>query len=113
MGKETRSRITEFTNMCLICDGQAEHSHHTLSGSDRKKADKFGLTIPLCPTCHNMFKGGKPLGWRCDVHGCPKLERLTKIIGQLSREQQIMEETGCSAKDARNKFRMEFMKSYL
>lgn len=113
MGKKAQLKITEFENVCLICDGLAEHSHHTLSGSDRKKADKYGLTIPLCPACHNMFKGGKPLGWRCDVHGCPKLERLTKIIGQLSREQQIMEETGCSRDEARIKFRQDFMKSYL
>lgn len=106
------SWITEY-ELCVICDRPANHSHHTLSGSDRKKADKYCLTVPLCPSCHDMFTGSRPLGWNCDVHGCKKLERLMKIIGQLSREQQIMEETGCTRDQARSRFREEFMESFI
>lgn len=107
-----KSWITEY-DLCVICNAPAEHSHHTLSGSDRKKADKYRLTIPLCSKCHNMFQGNKPLGWNCDVHHCNKLESLTKIIGQLSREQQIMEEQKCDRNTARSYFRKEFMESFL
>ncbi len=60
-----------------------------------------------------MFNGPRPLGWNCDVHHCPKIERLMKIIGQLSREEQIMEERGVSAKEARRMFRAEFMESFI
>ena len=111
MGKT--SWITKYDYLCVICDRPAEHTHHTLSGSDRKRADKYNLTIPLCSSCHNLYRGDKPLGWRCDVHGCNKLERLTKIIGQLSREQQIMEENHCSRDEARERFRKEFMESFI
>ena len=110
---EKKSRITEYEELCLICDKPAEHMHHTLSGSDRKKSDKYKLLIPLCGNCHNLYKGDKPLGWRCDVHGCSKLERLTKIIGQLSREEQIMEETKCTISEARKQFIQEFNESFL
>lgn len=110
--KKNASKITEY-DLCIICDRPAEHIHHALSGSDRKKADKYGLVVPLCGSCHNLYKGDKPLGWRCDVHGCPKLERLMKIIGQLSREQQIMEEDKCDRHTAREKFRKEFMESFI
>ncbi len=112
MAKEPQSNITDH-DLCVICDAPAEHNHHTLSGSDRKRADKYGLIVPLCGDCHNLSKGGRPLGWRCDVHGCPKIERLMKIIGQLTREQQIMEEIGCDRKTARMRFMTEFMESFI
>lgn len=110
MGK--KSRITEY-ELCVICDRPAAHTHHTLSGSNRKKAEEYGLTVPLCPECHNMFSGFRPAGWSCDVHHCPKLERLMKIIGQLTREQQIMECAGVSRKAARKIFIEEFMGGYV
>ena len=105
--------ITEHESLCVICDSPAIHTHHTLSGSDRKRADKYGLVVPLCGSCHNLFNGARPLGWKCDVHGCPKLERLMKIIGQLTREQQIMEEDGCNRAEARQRFTRDFMESFI
>lgn len=41
---------------CFICGSQgALHIHHTLHGSYRKLADKYGLTVYLCPEHHRML----------------------------------------------------------
>ena len=38
---------------CFICNRRnPEHIHHCLHGSYRFLADKFGLTVHLCVTCH-------------------------------------------------------------
>lgn len=41
---------------CYICKkyGVTE-THHMLHGSRRKMADKYGLTVKLCPTCHRLL----------------------------------------------------------
>ena len=30
------------------------HTHHLIGGSYRKKADRLGLVVPLCPKCHEI-----------------------------------------------------------
>lgn len=38
---------------CYICGrGGALQVHHMCHGSRRKMADKYGLTVHLCPACH-------------------------------------------------------------
>lgn len=41
---------------CYIC-GQTGvlHTHHVHHGSRRKKADQYGLTVFLCPHCHQLL----------------------------------------------------------
>ena len=41
-------------NRCYICRRYIDggHTHHMLHGSYRKAADKYNLTVHLCPLCH-------------------------------------------------------------
>lgn len=41
---------------CFICgSGGALHKHHCLHGIRRKAADKYDLTVWLCPECHQRL----------------------------------------------------------
>ena len=44
---------------CYLCEryGVTE-IHHCLSGSYRQLADKYGLTVNLCPDCHRFIHSG-------------------------------------------------------
>ena len=48
-------KFYEEPERCHRCgvEGQLAH-HHLIGGAYRKKADKLGLVIPLCPKCHEM-----------------------------------------------------------
>lgn len=37
---------------CIICGAIASEEHHCISGHNREKCDKLGLTVPLCHLCH-------------------------------------------------------------
>ena len=52
--------------------------HHLLFGSDRQLADKYGLMIPLCASCHNGCEWGV-IG---QIHDNPRAEDLSKMLGQ-------------------------------
>lgn len=40
-------------NRCYLCGRYGQmHLHHCLHGIHRKNADKYGLTVHLCPECH-------------------------------------------------------------
>lgn len=41
---------------CYLCGGRAEHRHHCMHGTaNRKKADKYDLTVMLCLNCHTLL----------------------------------------------------------
>ena len=40
---------------CYICGAPATDRHHMLHGRMRKKADQYGLIVPLCRTCHMLL----------------------------------------------------------
>lgn len=113
------SAVTKYEGYCLICDAPAKHHHHCLSGtSARKIADSAQLIAPLCDKCHNMYEGKPPLGWACDVHHCRKLEKLMKIVGQITWEKQYLVEKYSlpfteDMDEAREAFRDKFKESYL
>lgn len=50
--------IIQKERECYLC-GRTEplHLHHCLEGSFRKVADKYGLTVYLCPSCHMRIHG--------------------------------------------------------
>ena len=79
--------ITEYKDVCLLCDRPAEHTHHLIFGTaGRKLADEDGLTAPLCHECHAF------------IHTNSKGARMSKIIGQMAYE--------------KDHTRQEFMKRY-
>lgn len=49
---------------CYIC-GRSDvlHVHHCLPGGRRKKCDEYGLTVYLCPWCHQKLHD-KGVGYR-------------------------------------------------
>lgn len=48
--------IISNSNCCYICGKPKEHIHHILEGTNhRKLCDKYGLTIPICASCHNVI----------------------------------------------------------
>ena len=45
---------------CYLCDRVGyTHTHHVYSGAYRKTADLFGLTVDLCPSCHEYIHSAK------------------------------------------------------
>ena len=48
-------RFYEENERCHRCgvEGQLAH-HHLIGGSYRKKADRLGLVVSLCPKCHEI-----------------------------------------------------------
>lgn len=57
--KNKDERLTTADN-CYLCGCADAHfeTHHCLSGSYRKLADKYGLTVKLCPECHRFVHSG-------------------------------------------------------
>lgn len=57
---------------CMICGStDSVTTHHLLCGSNRRAADRHGLTIPLCSQCHD----------RVQTDG--QMMAISKAIGQL------------------------------
>lgn len=45
---------------CYFCGKRGfVHCHHCFGGSYRKTCDLFGLTVELCPTCHEYIHSAK------------------------------------------------------
>lgn len=57
---------------CMICGStDSVTTHHLLCGSNRRAADRHGLTMPLCSRCHDK------------VQTDGRLMAISKAIGQL------------------------------
>lgn len=72
------SKVTKYTDYCIFCGKQATQTHHLIFGSfGRQFSDKYGLTIPVCPTCHNSAEFVSD-----QIHDNIKAEALSKMLGQ-------------------------------
>lgn len=41
---------------CFLCGRSGPlHTHHMIHGSRRRLADRYGLTVRLCPDCHRRL----------------------------------------------------------
>lgn len=74
---------------CMICGSMdSVTTHHLLCGSNRRSADRHGLTMPLCSRCHDK------------VQTDGRLMAISKAIGQLlfmlkgGSKQEFMSEFG-------------------
>lgn len=58
---------------CYICGayGQVD-KHHCLHGIRRKAADKYGLTVNLCRTCHRKLHDKALTRYEQDFPGEPR-----------------------------------------
>lgn len=74
--------ITEYDNLCIMCNKPAECKHHLIFGvAHRELADQDDLIVPLCNSCHNMGKDA--------IHGNVAAEKLSKILGQVIWESKF------------------------
>lgn len=76
-----QSTITD-SEYCIFCGRKTDNVHHLIFGtSGRTFADKYGLTIPICTSCHTAAE------FVVDrIHDNPKAERLSKMLGQAIYE---------------------------
>lgn len=91
--------------LCAICGKLATETHHLIYGSSQRKlADRDGITMPLCRSCHK------------DIHYIGKLGSLSKMFGQLMWERWFITDFGDAdgtLKEAREEFRQRYGQSYL
>ena len=100
----SKTIITKFDDMCIICNRPATDHHHCLKGvKQRHLADEDGLILPLCKEHHegNM-----------SVHQKKELNVLCQIIGQLAYEKRKCAE-GMTEEEARVDFMQRYGKGYL
>lgn len=45
---------------CYICGKECQtHEHHIFGGANRRASTEWGMTVFLCPYCHNKCHNGK------------------------------------------------------
>ena len=71
--------VLQENKECFICGQTYElHLHHIIDGPFRKKSEKYGLTVWLCPYHHNMSDQG--------VHFCRALDLALRREAQKAFE---------------------------
>lgn len=81
---------------CLVCRTTLNlHKHHVFGAANRKKSEKYGLTVYLCARHHNMSDEG--------VHFNKTLDTKIKQLAQRK-----FEET-----NSREEFMREFGRNWL
>ena len=87
-----------MTGTCFLCGNyETVERHHLFGGPLRKKADKLGLTVMLCPWCHQYDD--------TSAHQ----SRETRLYLHKYGQQKAMREQGWTVED----FIREFGKNYL
>lgn len=79
-------------DICFLCGKRACHTHHIFGKYNRKRSDKYGLTVRLCFDCHQR------------LHDKNENMQYLHEIGQQAFEEKI---------GSRERFRQEFNGSYL
>lgn len=88
--------VLQTHKSCLICGKKGFlHVHHVFGGRNRKKSEKYGMKVYLCPDHHNMSEKG--------VHFDPLLDLSVKKYAQ-----KIFEEN-----HSHEEFMKEFGRNYL
>lgn len=88
------SIITDDTEHCLICGRPFPHKHHAMNAANKKKAEQYGLLVPLCERHHTGDEG---------VHRKQERMLAMKQLAQIKFEE----------KHSRELWLQEFGKSYL
>lgn len=92
-----KSVIVEDTEHCFICGSPYVECHHVIHGTaNRKLADKYHLTLPLCNKHHT--------GSALCPHRDALIDRSYKVMGQEAFERIY---------GTRDDFRRIFGKSYI
>lgn len=86
------------TGTCFLCGNyETVETHHIFGGPFRKKADRLGLTVQLCPWCHQYDNDS--------AHRSYETREFLRRYGQ----RKAMKEQGWDV----DTFRREFGRNYL
>lgn len=88
------SKFTKDLEHCFVCGRPYPHIHHMMNGANKKKAEKYGLILPLCLNHHTGAEG---------VHSKPEKMLACRQMAQRKFEEEHTREEWLS----------EFGKSYL
>lgn len=91
-----KSVLVDDVDHCIFCFKSHPEEHHVFNGPNRKIADKYHLTVPLCSR-HHTIGADSP-------HQNKIIDLALKCWGQSYYEDHI---------GSREDFRREFGKSYL
>ncbi|WP_337659226.1 hypothetical protein [Eisenbergiella tayi] len=105
--KKQKSIVTEYPDICCLCNRIAEAEHHLLFGSFRPLADKDGIIVGICNEHHTG-----PGRVQDRIHDNPAAESLSKIAGQLAWEKHAVA-GGMTEPESREAFRKRYGKSFL
>lgn len=89
---ELKSIMTKDYEHCFVCGKTAQQWHHVMNKSDKKKAEKYGLLIPVCAKCHS------------EIHD--KNNELNYELKKIAQADFLMEHSG-------SLWLKEFGKNYL
>lgn len=72
-----KSIITDLKRKCFLCGSMRNiETHHVVYGwGNRKLSDRYGLTVPLCHSCHNEPPGGVHFNREADQ----KLKQMAQV----------------------------------
>lgn len=71
-----------MTGTCFLCGNyETVEKHHIFGGPFRKKADKLGLTVMLCPWCHQY-----------DADSAHKSAETRKFLHQYGQRKAMAEQ---------------------
>lgn len=88
------SVFTDDTEHCFVCGRPYPQIHHMMNGANKKKAEKYGLILPLCLNHHTGAEG---------VHSKPEKMLACRQMAQRKFEEEHTREEWLS----------KFGKSYL
>jgi len=74
--------VTEYIEMCLVCECEpTRHGHHLIcGGGKRKNGTEDKLILPVCAKCHEK------------IHHSGTSMKLSKMLGQAIFEQACTRE---------------------
>lgn len=52
---EIKSILTDNLSVCFFCHAPRQHIHHIMNAANKKKAEKYGLLLPVCFCCHTQI----------------------------------------------------------
>lgn len=73
------SKFTTDLEHCFVCGRPYPQIHHMMNGANKKKAEKYGLILPLCANHHTGAKG---------VHSKPEKMLACRQMAQRKFEEE-------------------------
>lgn len=100
-----KGKVTNTTEYCIFCGREASQTHHLIFGTyGRPFSDKYGLIIPVCPSCHISAEFVTDR-----IHDNAKAEALSKMLGQAIWEKNYYKDLWYQLNKGRDEARERFI----